>query len=271
MRKKQTKKSLHFTLFLVLLTFSILLLLPHATATEIKPLVPQFTAQYIDRSYDIPASSHIDPYSGSTVNLPIQHVSNFTIEIAIKNQKYDTSSGVYYNIRAKGHFGNNNWTQFFGRENSPSHMSNSDYTTFVFCSDGDGIFRGKDNAVINAPLGGQVDIQVNTYFGYYEASSNPYQQFGGSWHFATTSGDWSATQTLTIPTSFSSNTPSDQSSLSSFSPVPSSQTQKQTQFGSNFEQITVIALVCIVAGLVVVVAVQQRRLGKISAQLQNQA
>lgn len=268
-----TKKSFYFTFLLIVLVSSpMLLLLPHADAAEQKPSVPQFSTQFIDRSYDIPASSHIDPYTGNTVDVPLQHVTNYTIEIVLKNQKYDTTSEVYYNIRVKGHFESNNWTQLFGYEYSSSRMSNTSETTFVFYSDGDNIFRGKDGSVINAPIGGQIDIQANTYFGYYEPSSNPYQQFGGGWHFTTTSSDWSATQILTIPTSGtpnSSSTPTSQPSASSFSPVPSNNTQQKTQFGFNFEQIAIIALVFIVAVLVVVVTVQQRRLGRIASQLQG--
>lgn len=39
--------------------------------------------------------------------------------------------------------------------------------------------------------------------------------------------------------------------------------------GFNFEQVAIIVLVCFLVGLVIVVAVQQLRLGKIAAQLQN--
>ena len=76
----------------------------HAETSIPKPDVPTFTAKLVDRSYDVPATSSIDPYTGQIVNNPAHHVENLTIEISIKNQPNEQNNNLYYNIRTKGHF-----------------------------------------------------------------------------------------------------------------------------------------------------------------------
>ena len=77
------------------------------------PTIPEFTVQLVDRSYIVPASTTIDPYTGQNVTNPSYYAENRTAEIAIKNQLftpyYENSTGaqwkitLMYQIRTKGH------------------------------------------------------------------------------------------------------------------------------------------------------------------------
>jgi hypothetical protein len=89
-----------------------------ATAAEsiTKPSVPEFTAKYVDRSYNTQPTYGIDQYTGKTVvTKASQHVDNRTIEITIKNQPFtkltDGSSGREINLfimsSIKGRLGRN--------------------------------------------------------------------------------------------------------------------------------------------------------------------
>ncbi len=64
------RKTVALTAFLML-TLSGLLLLPICLATS-QPSIPTFTVKVVDCSYDVPASSSVDPYSGQTITR-LQH------------------------------------------------------------------------------------------------------------------------------------------------------------------------------------------------------
>jgi hypothetical protein len=186
---------------LSILAVSVLLIIAEPTGAQTipKPTVPEFTAQYVDRSYTVPATTTIDPYSGQSVTNPSHYVENRTLEIAIRNQPFtpyiDSSTGaewkitLMYQIRTKGHFAQN-WTNLYSVDNGFLSASNSDYTTVSYpLSEG-------------SPIGGnlqandQVDFQVKAMIGYVHRTVGFM-----SWYFTGESSDWSPTQTVTIPTS----------------------------------------------------------------------
>jgi hypothetical protein len=129
-----------------------------------------------------------------------------SVELTIINQQFNSSEGsLYYNVQLKDHNETDDWVVIFDADNSYPAQSNSNYTIIS----------------IPAPLGAQIDVQVNAMIGtvvqlfYPNATSKiemyPYA-FGGS-----TSG-WSDTQTVTIsqsptPTPSSSTSTSVSSSL----------------------------------------------------------
>ena len=195
------RTALALCLFVVLVAPIMLLAQSNSEASaQTVPSVPEFTVKFVDKSYDVPASTSTDPYTGKTVTNPSYHVENRTIEIAIKNQPFP--SDLYYNIRVKGHFAEN-WSWLYGWEGSPK-MSDSEYTLIVFSSSGAEDFRGPNGIEVYAPSGGQVDFQVEAFVGGSELSdiTPGVPPIGGVWHFAIQSeSGWSSTQTLTLPAS----------------------------------------------------------------------
>ncbi len=164
-----------------------------------KPSVPEFTVKLVAYPYDVPSSTttHIDQYTGEKTvrTTPGYQVENRSIEIMIKNQPftpYNDSDGnvirLYYNVRVKGHFGDN-WEELYSRSRDSASAnpvpSNSEYTVLSLPAD--------------YPDGGQVDFQVEALAGYYKywADSRVWFAFGYVLEPVEASG-WSNTQTITI-------------------------------------------------------------------------
>ena len=163
-----------------------------------KPSIPEFTVQWIDKSYDVSQTTSIDPYTGKTIINPAHHVENKSIEFSIKNQKWDDVYGIHYNIRVKGHF-EVNWTYVFPINNSPT-MNNSEYTNLVFTSTDGERYESFSNswATIYAPSDGMLDFQVKAFVRGYVPSNSMY---GGMVETTLEESDWSSAQTITIPAS----------------------------------------------------------------------
>ena len=101
------------------------------------PSVPEFTAKFVDASYDVAPSSSLNPYTGQNVSVDGHHVENRTIELIIKNQPFTSykqngeNISFYYNVREKAHYAQN-WTNvytvdnyFTTESNTGSHLSTS--------------------------------------------------------------------------------------------------------------------------------------------------
>ncbi len=254
-------------LILILAASSIIMVENGAAAT--KPSVPEFTVSYINRSYDVPATTSIDSYTGKTVTNPAHHVINYTIQFTMKNQTYDSSLDLYYNIRVKPHFGEENWTTLYGREYSP-RVTDSDLTLVFSCTSDNGVYRNfyRDWAEIHAPQGGQIDIQVEAFHAgedYFKSPSNPM----GSWVWVIrVESGWSPTQTITIGSSPSTVIPTTQPSQSTPT-ISATQTQNPTAaspeqpieglFGFSLERIALIVMAVAIAVLAAAVAVLWRK------------
>jgi hypothetical protein len=171
-------------LFIAVLLLSGLVVVEAVSAQSVPtPSVPEFTVEFFDNSYDVPASYEID-----------YHVENKTIQLTIKNQPHSSSYDYYYNVRVKGHF-SGIWHVLFSSDDSPE-MSGSEFTVITFSSSGDDVFRNIDSVDFEAPSGGEVDFQVQAFVGYYESD---YWGWSGGWVFETVESSWSTTQTLAIP------------------------------------------------------------------------
>jgi hypothetical protein len=210
---------------------------------EAAPLVPQFTLQIVDRSYDVAPTFTIDPFTGSNMTSNGGfHVEKRFINVVITNptplNHLDSNGNIvktYFFVRAKGHFGD--WSSGSLDPDADSKLQPSDgqYTTIPFGfgqnnPGGFSIFLG-----YIAP-GGQVDFQVETLEGYYTTVQstpglcNRIEQYSV---FAQSGlSGWSDTQTVTIdplptatPTLQPPSTPSPSAKLSpgdSLTPIPSS-------------------------------------------------
>ena len=159
------------------------------------PKIPEFTLQYFDRSYDVPPTYKIEPYTGKTVvDRAGYHVDNRTIDVTIKNQAFTPSvtadgntTALYYNVRSKGHY--EDWNSA-SNYHSVSHFQASKLSQTM-------IFFYLNNWSV--PPRGEVDIQVQAVIGYSytyisglcgESTSNAFISIGQS--------DWSSAQTVTV-------------------------------------------------------------------------
>jgi uncharacterized membrane protein YkgB len=166
------------------------------------PSVPEFTVKFVNSSYEVPASSSINPYTGRKVPTPSYYVENDSIELTIKNQPfvsfiddYGANISLFYNVREKGHYAEN-WTDLYNPEGGFVPQSNSGYTV-ISCSLG--LFIGLSS-------GGQVDFQAQAMIGFTTSSLPPYSPF--TYQFVGKTSDWSNTQTVTIPASSTSTSTS---------------------------------------------------------------
>ncbi|MCL5876651.1 MAG: hypothetical protein M1540_02430 [Candidatus Bathyarchaeota archaeon] len=220
-----------------------------------KPSTPEFTAKYIDSSYDIPTSSSIDPYTGQTITTQAQHVDNRTIEVKVKNQPFtsyvDDKSNftieLYYTIRVRGHFGGN-WTEVFSVDNAHPVQSNSDYTTISLPLGGNiGPF-----ASLPTNSSSQIDIQVEAMTGYFSRTVG-----FASWYFTGEESGWSSAQTLTIGETAQTSTPG----ASQLSTSPSVNPTVSQAFGLDLVGIAVVILFAVIIVLLVFVVIYLRKRG----------
>ena len=213
-----------------LLSLSGLVMVGFAFAQSIpRPSVPEFTVEYVDYSYDVPpkTTSTTDLYTNktTTTTFPGHRVSNYSIEVTIKNQPFDYSVNgltyhLYYNVRTKPHFAEN-WTELYPlvdrlryrdsrikskyvSDESP-HASNSNFTVLSFSTS-------------NYPDDAQVDFQVQTIVGHYsQVFVLDYAFLPIRGHYETAvafdvAGDWSSTQTVIL--TISTPTPSPEPTIS---------------------------------------------------------
>jgi len=193
-----------------------------------KPSIPQFTIKLVDNSYDVPPSTTttVDSYTGkeTTTTKPGYRVDNRSIEVTIKNQPftpYTNADGyeckLYYNVQAKGHFGNDTeWrTQFFSYGPGP----------YSGDSRGGGIAQSNSghtvaSASINYPVGSLVDFKAEAFIGYWVGPTIVEHLYGfhGSTLTHDVSSGWSGIQTITIPSGTVLSSPPSQTTIL---PLPS--------------------------------------------------
>jgi hypothetical protein len=230
-------------LLIVILALSSLIMVESASAQSIpKPSVPEFTVNFVDYSYNVPATQSVDPYTGDIVTHPERRVVNRTIEVSIKNQPFD--SKLMYNIRVKGSF-SEGWTEVFHPSDGFPLQSDSGYTVLLFSSREGDDFYYKSTSVIYAPAGGQVDFQVEAMNGKISRKIEVPVP-GTGWIFTGEKSGWSNTQTTTNPASSTTSPtlPSDSS--------PTPYNSSPNMFLSDNTQLTIIAI--IVAVLAVIIA-----------------
>jgi hypothetical protein len=158
------------------------------------PPVPEFTLKYVDHSYDVPTTttSHTDPYTGrvTTETHPGYHVENFTIDLTIKNQVFPASIdgfslGMRYFIESKGPF-----EEDWHRQANIDTQSASGYTVVSFPAK-------------SYTAGGTVDFRVKAWLGFYY----PGNEMVPAYYLWPRASDWSNIQTIDIPLSTSSPSP----------------------------------------------------------------
>jgi hypothetical protein len=202
-----------------------------------KPSIPEFTAQLADHSYDVPATTTTttNPYNGEVITNtePGYHVQNITIDLTIENQPYPAiingnESFVYFNVRIKGHFGQD-WAELFPYYSDSPVQSSSEYTVISLPA--------------NYHVGDQIDIQVQAAIGYkiitligHPPIPNVYTR---SVDFQHASSDWSTTQTISIP---EGQTPTPSPTITP-TPLPTSTPYQEPQQTEQPETIIGVAIV----------------------------
>jgi hypothetical protein len=225
-------------LLIAILAASSLIMVEFAFAQS----VPEFTVKFADYSYDIPASTYIDPYTGKTVNNPAQRIENNTLQISIKNQTIQSGEYLYYNIRMKGHF-SQDWTNISNIQANP----HSEYTVLTYALGGNNASSYFDSRLDEISSGGTVDFQVQAQVWHYVLSDTPNAQFGGGWLFVMESASgWSNTQTITIPES-QTPTPSPAATLTPTPPNFGPTSSPSPEPALTQEQLEVIIIVAIAA------------------------
>lgn len=195
-------------LIVVILAVSSVIIIESASAQTIpKPSVPEFSVRYFDNSYYVSTPTTItDQYGNSRV---VQgYVENKAFEFSIKNQvftpyviPYNSSDpnnsgqtvNLMFNIRMKSHL-ENNWTYITHLSDGYLKQSDTNFTTPSYQLDY--LFPS------NIPYGTAVDFQVQALIGYVHR-----YPIINSETFNGTESDWSSIQTLTIPASSNSQSP----------------------------------------------------------------
>ena len=254
-----------FALSLIfILAVSSLLMVKPAFASIPKPSVPEFTVKFVDRSYDVPTTSSIDPYTGETISHPGYRVENYTVDVTIKNQPfvsyYDAPSSfnvsLYYNVRFKGHY-SDEWMTAYSPYTDYPKQSSSTYTVLTFISESDNeyVLGGR---MVQFPPEAQVDFQVQALIGYVH---RVLQGQEAPWYFTGEESGWTNTQTITIGTSAPTATPSTPPSATpQETPVPTqSGPQTATVLGLGWGEFAIIVLLSVIAVLLVIAIVYLRK------------
>ncbi|MCL2134755.1 MAG: hypothetical protein FWH37_04270 [Candidatus Bathyarchaeota archaeon] len=228
-----TSKSL--ILILVILSLSSLIVIS-VKSIEVcaasKPSVPQFTVKFIDKSYDVPPTQTIDPYTGETITHPGYHVNNCWIEVTIKNQPFTphtNSDGhvcnVHYSVQIKGHF-EENW------QSTAAHIEQTDSQYTVISHPN------------NYADGSQLDFRVQAAIGYIIEEERVPPSPPDRHFIAEVVGDWSNIQTVTTHSGSSTVSPSQTANSSDSSATDPNNPPQQTPFPSYL--IIILVAVCII-------------------------
>lgn len=251
-----------FTVVLILmLAVSNLTMVSTVSGQSLKPVVTEFSLQYVDNSYDVPTSYKYtkDLYTGETITttIPGYRVDNKSIVATIKNP-----SGVdAYNFRWKPHNESRWYYQPFDTEadqtpplsvsgwsGPPAYASDSEYSKITVIS-------------LNHISMTSVEVQVQALYGEYHATPNtPIQLFEGDYYdyyFDGQASYWSSTQTLTISDEpAAQNTPAPTTITLTPSPTPTQTLMANSTgdlFGFDLLQIVVVVLAVVVAILAAVI------------------
>jgi hypothetical protein len=236
------------------------------TSSIPKPVVPAFTAQLIDNSYDVPASTSIDPYNGQTINNTGYHVENYTIELTIVNQPFSPitvyegtsnwTANFYYNVRTKGHFANE-WITLYSPDSDYPKKSTSQFTIIAYSTRGDNGFEMAGGTFASNP-GDQIDYQVKAMIGYvsrvYDSSAtNQLEMF--PWKFTGQESGWSSTQTVTLPGNAATTTPNTSSSPTQTNPTINTGPVVNSYGGLSLGEIIIISILAVIAVLLAILTI----------------
>ncbi len=166
-------------LLVVILAVSSLIMVESAYAQSTpKPSVPEFTVKFVNASH---SETTINSYTG--VN-ETRLISNNTIEVTIINQAFGSSSSqIYYNIRVRPHFGDNNWTEIYSLRNLTSSYNGNNIFAFAMCINPDSPTKSNSSNIIVAfpvvatEYYGESGYDIQRYYSGDEGQSGRYFAF----------------------------------------------------------------------------------------------
>jgi hypothetical protein len=172
---------------ILLLATSSMLCVESASAQSITtPPIPEFTLKLVDYSYDVPATTTIDPYTGQQVANQAHTVLNKTIDVVVTNldlAAYGESYIIIFNIQRKARL-EQNWQEMYGSESGGYMQTTSKYTTVSFLA--------------CYPEHAQIDFQVKATLLTSDVSQSS-GRFGWSYEYEEVGNSgWSNTKTVTI-------------------------------------------------------------------------
>jgi hypothetical protein len=200
------------TLLLFLISSVSFLLLasaPLPATAQTSPAVPQFSLKLEDQSYDVAPHYTSDPFTGETIQTSGGYrVEKKFIDVIIQNPDSHSFYSVvnesvvklYYNIRVKNHLD----AEWRSDTNSSNNLapSDADYTTIQY-GYGSQNMGGFSIWLGDLAPGTQLDFQVQSINGFYTKTT---QEDPICWRLTqynvfneTGRSNWSATQTITIP------------------------------------------------------------------------
>ncbi len=187
--------------FVLILAMSLFIIAQSVSAQTIpKPSVPEFTLRLHDSSYDIPATTSTDPYTGQQTTTSGKRIEQRTLEIRIKNVPFTPfqikavnnltyEAGFYYNIRFKPHFSpESGWENDFGYD---QYLNRSSGAETVYRLNMTILYDGRIEVPSWSrliPDNAQLDFQVQALIG------GP----NDAWTFTGEKSDWSSTQTMSV-------------------------------------------------------------------------
>jgi len=210
---------------------------------------------YTDYSYDVPASTSVDPFTGKIVENPAYRVENRTLTFVInkKNSITNHSQYSYYTIRMKGSF-SNEWNTIANRAipNSDSPLT----SVMLTLPSPETILSGDSGHSYYYPSEGKADFQVQTQeWGQVPSELGP--PFESS-HIETllAESDWSNTKTIDFgqySDNGTSNPPKNPSNPTLPSTIP------------KFRELIVIAVLCAIIAILTTVLIHKNLASKIES------
>jgi hypothetical protein len=254
---------------LLLITILSVSMLTSAASATVEPMsktpTPELSVKYVDNSYDIPATTTIDPFTGKTEIIPARHINNQTMIVTIKNQTvtYRDDHQLIYLLQMKGHY-TNEWTNITSIDANP----HSEYTIWNYAIDGNNPsvdFTGNIHEIVTGDTADfRVQALIRSSFG------NPYQM---KMYGISSMSDWSDTQTVTITAAFVPNSPNPEASETAMSTPVSTFTAAVNDSLSGNQQLTMLAIATAVIALalaVISLLVYVRKIKNGSKQLPKQ-
>ncbi|MGD6808313.1 MAG: hypothetical protein ACQCN3_01300 [Candidatus Bathyarchaeia archaeon] len=149
-------------------------------------------------------------FTVTLISSPDTQVLNKTIELSIKNQPSIPDNGSFYNVRIR--VNNGNWSVLYP-DNEVPIQSNSEYTILSYPSEQPDVEHQYHLTYTMQTLfpGDKIDFQVQTmvggiYRGFNPNATNQFDMY--PYVFIGEKSDWSNTQTLIMPTTVASPSPS---------------------------------------------------------------
>ena len=259
--------ALTLILIIAISSLTVLTVKPASAQTIVKaeipkPAVPQFSVALYDSSYDIPASTSIDPFNGQQTTLPATHHDARTLVFTFQNQEFtpftltDINNNVYdvqfyFNIRWKGHFGQD-WNVLFGPHYGYIKPTSGPQTIYV----ANGSFSQQEFDVVqwsvSFPAYAQIDFQVEALTGYPTTPTIFTGQESG----------WSNTQTVTLNETVTS-LPSVFPQIYN-SPLPSTSPMQTPESTPTVPELSWLAVLPLLSLFFVAVIIRQRKTANVN-------